>query len=171
MEGKIIEGWEDYIIYPNGNLYSLLSNSFLKKKIDRYGYVVYHTIKGKNKYPTAHRLVAMAFISNPDNLPQVNHKDGNKLNNNIENLEWCTAKQNTIHKCHILGIMPIRYGDKKVKVTNIMTNEIKIFQSGAEAGRYYNIDQTTVSKKIREHHITTRNCKTKNLKFEFYNEE
>lgn len=44
-----------------------------------------------------HRMVAEAFIPNPDNLPQINHKDGNKLNNHATNLEWCTARQNTAH--------------------------------------------------------------------------
>lgn len=66
--------------------------------INKFGYYVVNLhIKHKQKQFRVNRLIAETFIPNPDNLPQVNHIDGNKLNNNVENLEWCSAKYNTRH--------------------------------------------------------------------------
>lgn len=68
------------------------------KKIDNLGYQTVALCKdGQIKYKRTHRIVAETFIPNPQNLPCVNHKDGNKLNNLIDNLEWCTYSQNTRH--------------------------------------------------------------------------
>ena len=65
-------------------------------KEDRYGYLVVHLSDGKaDVHPTIHKLVANAFIENPLGLPQVNHKDENKRNNYVSNLEWCTNIYNT----------------------------------------------------------------------------
>lgn len=100
-EFKELKEDSDYLIYNDGRLYSKKTNRFLKGKIDNVGYQVYSlAIKNeltgkKSKMLYAHRLVAEYFISNPDNLPIVNHKDENKLNNKVENLEWTTYAANS----------------------------------------------------------------------------
>lgn len=90
----------EYLIYEDGRVYSKKAKRFLTGKIDNVGYRVYSLAiinpltgkKGKMMY--AHRLVAEHFIPNPDNLPYVHHKDENKLNNHVSNLQWVTAKEN-----------------------------------------------------------------------------
>lgn len=86
-----------YEVNELGEVRTISTGHIKSQKTDRYGYkVVCLSIDRKHKkYATVHRLVAQAFIPNPDNLPQVNHKDENKINNNVENLEWCDAKYNT----------------------------------------------------------------------------
>lgn len=64
--------------------------------------VTIFTKQGKKKY-LVHRLVAQAFIPNPNNYPQINHIDGVKSNNHYSNLEWCTQSMNTLHSYHVLG--------------------------------------------------------------------
>lgn len=84
-----------YAVAENGQVWSHRSNKFLKPSKLPNGYLQVGLSKdGKQKRFFVHRLVAMAFIPNPDNLPQVNHKDENKLNNCIDNLEWCDCKYN-----------------------------------------------------------------------------
>ena len=61
------------------------------------GYLRIRIRVGKQGMHSIHRLVALAFVPNPDKKPQVNHKDGNKLNNHVGNLEWCTSKENHQH--------------------------------------------------------------------------
>jgi NUMOD4 motif/HNH endonuclease len=67
-------------------------------KISKCGYKIVQLYKnGKPFTRSIHRLIAEGFIDNPENLRVVNHKDGNKLNNNVTNLEWCSDKENTVH--------------------------------------------------------------------------
>lgn len=70
----------------------------LKPKVDKYGYeTIVLTKDGTRKNYTIHKLVALAYIPNPENKPTINHIDGNKLNNNVSNLEWATYKEQKIH--------------------------------------------------------------------------
>ena len=88
-----------YKIDENGNVFSVRNNKFLNTTVLPSGYEYVHLCNGngKTKLLRVHRLVAEAFIQNPNDLPQVNHKDGNKLNNSVENLEWCTNLENMRH--------------------------------------------------------------------------
>jgi len=96
-----INGYENcskYKIYENGDIYNKKGKK-LKLSVDTKGYK-YLDIRqqnGKNKCPKIHRLIAEAFLENLENKPQINHIDGNKLNNSIENLEWCTQEENRKH--------------------------------------------------------------------------
>jgi len=107
-EWRPIKGYEDrYKISNTGVVFSEISKKFLTPKIDRYGYKVVSLCRdGKSKYTTIHRLVATAFIPNPYNLPTVNHKDENKLNNVVINLEWATVKDN------------VNYGTRNERMAN-----------------------------------------------------
>lgn len=99
---KDIQGFEDYTIDINGNVYSKKTKRYLKPQIDKNGYFRLGLSKNnKQKFFFLHRLVAQTFISNPNNYPIVNHMDGNKKNNNINNLEWCTYQQNINHAYRI----------------------------------------------------------------------
>lgn len=89
----------NYIIHKNGDIESLMSHKILKPTVTKNGYqqVTLYDTNGNHKKFLVHRLVAQEHISNPTNLPQVNHKDMNKANNNANNLEWCDAKYNLRH--------------------------------------------------------------------------
>lgn len=165
-EWRDIKGYEGlYQVSNLGRVKSLRDKNnkkrelILKPKIMRNGYLKVDLCKnGKQKTFTVHRLVATVFISNPKNFPTVNHKDENKLNNNVSNLEWCTVLYNNC------------YGTRLKKVKCITTGEI--FNSISEASKKY---------KCSPSHIV-ENCKGKikscsklsdgtKLIWEYYKEE
>ncbi|MBA7543629.1 hypothetical protein ES705_35964 [subsurface metagenome] len=95
---KVIEGFEDYLISSSGKVYSLITNKYLKPRVGYHGYYQVGLYKsGKQYFKFISRLVAGAFIPNPDNKLQAHHIDGNKLNNDVSNLEWVTCSKNLLH--------------------------------------------------------------------------
>lgn len=83
-----------YIVYPDGKIFSKISNRILNTITSKYGYL-YVTID--NKKVSVHKLVASTYLPNLENKKEINHKDGDKTNNHVSNLEWVTSKENKKH--------------------------------------------------------------------------
>ena len=105
-----VNGFESaYEICENGDAFSLPKNGRKHVKLKRNtqtksGYQSYlFQIGPKTKRMLIHRVVAIAFIPNPENKPFINHKDGDKQNNTVQNLEWCTQSENEVH-AHKAGL-------------------------------------------------------------------
>ena len=152
QEFKIIKDFENYQISNDGYVYSLYYNKMLKPEINK-GYCRV-TLKKDKKGPHffIHRLVANAFIPNPDNKPCVNHIDENGLNNHVSNLEWVTSAENTRYSCK--GSK--KFADMISKRTSIPViqydknmNKIAEYASSRNAEKETNILNAGISKCCR----------------------
>lgn len=126
-----------------------LKGRVLKQWGSGTGYLQVHIrIDGKQTNKLVHRLIAQAFIKNPDNLPQVNHRDCNRTNNNVENLEFCTPKYNSQYR-EKFGISNAESQGQPVFAINLDTLEVSQFPSQHEASRVLKISQGNINNVIK----------------------
>lgn len=125
---KDVEGYEGfYKVNEDGRVFSVRADRELTPDTDKEGYkLITFSVSGSVKKFRIHRLVAHAFINNPENYDIVNHIDGDKGNNVVSNLEWCNYSQNMLH-AYNLGLAKARLGEDNIhsKLTNNSADEIK----------------------------------------------
>lgn len=134
---------EDYEITRDGVVINKTNGRVVKPQLNGTGY---YRVSIGGRLEFVHRLVAKLYIPNPDNLPQVNHKDGNKLNNSVDNLEWVTNKENSLHALRN-GWMRIEEKHQFAKLNRTQVQFIKSHDemSRAELAKLFNISPRTIT--------------------------
>lgn len=142
-EWRDVVGAEEYYQISNlGRIRNKCTGEILKPSLSG-GYRHIELRYGINKNVLIHRLVAMAFVPNPFGFKCVNHKDENKLNNNADNLEWCTHKYNNTYGKNATQ------RNQRVIQYDIQGNALKIWESMKEAGENLNINAEGISECCR----------------------
>ena len=169
---KDIKGYEDlYQVSNLGRVKSLkrispqghLLKERIKKQSNRGGGYLFVTLckSGIQTMYSVHRLVAEAFLSNPDNLPCVNHKDENKQNNCVDNLEWCSYQYNCNYGTRNKKISLYRFNhpikSTPIKCLDIETNEETNYLSISEAARQMKLERSTIWSSIHKYKFPYKN--------------
>lgn len=149
-----INGYEDYLISKSGKVYSTLTEKFLKHDLNRGYCSVKLADRRIGRYIKlfVHRIVAVQFLKNPNNLPEVNHKDGNHGNNSVWNLEWCTSEYNRRHAKEN-GLYKSEEDNPRAKLTKDQVIEIyelyKTNKNKTEIASMYNVSNPLIGEIVR----------------------
>lgn len=136
-------------IVPRGKYTQFIKGLILKQYDNGNGYLhVVLSMNGKTITKKVHRLVAETFIPNPDNLPEVNHKDCNRANNSVENLEFCTRSYNRQYR-EKYGVSQTEALGNPVFAINLETLEVSHFRSQSEASRELGVFKQNVNNVIK----------------------
>ena len=141
VEYKEIPGLHNYYVGYDGSIYSSKRNKTLKLSADSSGYLQFYPTDehGKKRTALVHRAVALVWLDNPDNKPEVHHKDENRKNNAVDNLAWVTHKENTNVGNHNANISKTL--GKPIVLTSIADGSKMYFNSTRAARRAgYNPD-------------------------------
>jgi rRNA processing protein Gar1 len=173
-EWKAVKGFEGWYEISNAGRIKSINRTIVHKE-DRFSIGKIQTVIGKIRKPCKnnkgyltiqlfknskhhkryiHRMVAESFIINDENKKEVNHKDGNPLNNNVENLEWVTKDENMKHALDN-GLYTT---EKKVKSINTITGEEIEYKSVCEAARQLKINHTAIVQNLKRRSKTCKNC-------------
>lgn len=167
---KDVKGYEgEYLVSNMGRVKSIKKKfgkfeheTILKPATVWTGYQRINLVKDKkSKSIFVHRVVAEAFLDNPENKPIINHINGDRTDNRVENLEWCTQKENCNRSNNITT-------SNRYNSIRVIDSEGKIFDSYREAARYYNINPNTVKNDCIGK--TKTNAKKRKIKFRRYYE-
>lgn len=152
---KAIQGFEKlYEITDNGFVISLKTGKCSKGYKNKKGYLIFDFRRQNGKCVPIHRLVATAFIPNPDKKPQVNHIDGDKTNNNVNNLEWVTNGENQIHAFkNKLQKGEFNHPNSKLKLEDVLFIKRNYLLGNKEFGcqplaRRFNVSNSTIKQII-----------------------
>jgi hypothetical protein len=149
-----IKSIDHKVLHSNGVTRTQYGRILKPQKCYKGYYQMHIKINGKHVNTGVHRLVALAWIDNPNNYPQVNHINCKKLDNRVENLEWCTNKQNNSHAIEN-NLMRPNYGEKHhmAKLKNEDVKKVReLFKIGftnKQLAEDYNVSQTAMSKILR----------------------
>lgn len=155
-KSKKINGFERYLIDKDGVIYDTKhNNKIICQWIDTVGYYqcILRNKDNKKCHKRVHRLVATTFIPNPLDLPQVNHKDRNKLNNNVKNLEWCNNSDNTQHG-YDNGLYKYKSRSHAIKVYDKDHKYLKTYKSIRSMCEELNINRKTVTMILKGEKLT-----------------